>query len=189
MPQGAGRRPIVLDDSDRLSYVRRFARISRELDWLTHASCLMDTHHHAVIETPEPNLGEGMKRLLGGHARYLNVRHDREETVFRPHYWSKRIFDDGWLLRACLYAVLNPVTGGMCRHPRDWPWCSYRRTAYGDPDAYAPGEERLLGLFGGRPLEARNRYANAVDESVEVVLSQRVSDTESLWGVLEELHC
>ena len=148
----------------------------------------MDTHHHAVIETPAANLGQGMRRLLGGHARYLNVRHDRQETVFRPHYWSKRIFDDGWFLRACLYAVLNPVAAGVCRHPRDWPWCSYRRTACGDPDAYAPGEERLLGMFGETPLEARNGYANAVDEAVELVVAQKLVDPESVWGALEDLH-
>ena len=37
------------------------------------ASCLLDTHHHAIVETSEPNLGEGLRRILGGHSRWLNA--------------------------------------------------------------------------------------------------------------------
>jgi hypothetical protein len=141
----------------------------------------MDTHHHVVIETEQPNLAVGMRRLLGGHSRWLNVRHGSSGTVFTPHFWSRRIEDDAWLFRACLYVVLNPVAAGLCAHPREWRWCTYRATAEGDPDRFAPGEERLLGMFGTTPFEARRCYADVVDGAVEnIIAGQRIAP-EELW--------
>src|SRR6188472_2943965 len=83
IPAGNNGGRIVEDDCDRSSYLARFARIRRELGWLCHASCLMDTHHHAVVETPMPNLGLGMRRLLGGHSHWFNLRHGQTGSVFR----------------------------------------------------------------------------------------------------------
>jgi REP-associated tyrosine transposase len=80
IPRGNADLAIVHDDRDRIAFVARFARVGRELGWFTHASCLMDSHHHAVVETPEPNLGRGMRRVLGGHSRWMNVRYGRKEA-------------------------------------------------------------------------------------------------------------
>jgi REP element-mobilizing transposase RayT len=188
IPAGNNRRRIVEDDRDRVAYLARFAGIRRELGWLAHASCLMDTHHHAVVETPLPNLATGMRRLLGGHSRWFNVRHGREGSVFAPHYWSRRITDDAWFFRACLYAVLNPVVAGLCSHPREWRWCSYTSTADGDAEAFAPGEERLLRMFGTTPLQSRIEYAKVVDRTVEGIHAERVGPG-ALWRTLEEVEC
>ena len=185
--QGNGRRPIVEDDRDRRAYVNRFERIARELDWVVIASSLMDTHHHAVLETPEPNLAVGMRRLQGGHARWLNVRHRTEGHVFRQRFWSRRIVDDRWLFRACLYVVLNPVAAGICGHPRDWPWGSYSMTADGDPDSYRRGEKQLLCMFGATPAEARRRYAEVVDEAVERIRSAAIFLRRDLLCAIDDL--
>jgi putative transposase len=188
IPRGNGRERIVHDDRDRHAYVTRFTRVQRELRWLCHASCLLDTHHHAIIETEDANLGIGMRRLMGGHSRWVNVRHGRTGSVFQPHFWSRRIQDDAWFFRACLYAVLNPVAAGACSHPAEWPWCSYRRTAEGDLDAYAPGEERLLSMFGSTPAEARRCYASVVQDAVDGVLGERRLTPTALWRELRELE-
>jgi putative transposase len=184
--QGSRRRRIVEDDRDRTAYLNRFKRVGSELGWIVHASALMDTHHHAVVETPEPNLGDGMRRVQGGHARWLNARHGGEGHVFRQRFWSRRIFDDASLLRACLYVVLNPVAAGLCAHPDAWRWCSYRTAAHGNPDAYRPGEERLLGLFGDTPREARRRYAEAVDQAAAAIRERRLRDGAVVWRALGE---
>jgi REP element-mobilizing transposase RayT len=176
VPQGNARRRIVLDDRDRKAYVNRFEEIAREFGWIVHSSCLMDTHHHAVVETPEPDLGIGMKRLQGGHARWFNARHGSEGHVFRQRFWSRRLFDAGSLLNACLYTVMNPVAAGLCGHPAEWPWCSYSAIAHGDPNGYLPGEERLLGMFGDTPSEARRRYAEVIAQAAEVIRAQRAAN-------------
>jgi REP element-mobilizing transposase RayT len=190
IPKGNGGRRIVEDDDDRFAYTARLNRMTRELGWLVHSSCLMDTHHHVVVETPEPNLGVGMKRLLGGHSRWLNIRHQTSGAVFKPHYWSRVVGDDAWLFRACLYVVLNPVAAGLCAHPREWPWCSYRATAEGDPSAWSPGEERLLRMFGKTPFESRRCYADVIDSAAAAIRSAPCNERE-LWqalGAIESPH-
>ena len=187
IPRGNADRPIVYDDRDRCAFVARFARVGYEFQWLTHASCLMDTHHHAIVETPEANLADGMRRVIGGHSRWLNVRHGRRGSVFTPHFWSRRIGDEGWLFRACIYVVLNPVVAGLCDHPAAWSWCSYRATAEGPLDAYAPGEERLLSMFGRTPAAARLSYAKVIDDAVAGIVAERRSATAA-WDALRELR-
>jgi REP element-mobilizing transposase RayT len=189
VPQGNGRRRIVEDDHDRKVFSYRFERVSRELGWTVYASCLMDTHQHAVLETAEPNLGLGMRRLQGGHARWFNARHGRDGSVFRQHVWSRRIVDEAHLFRACLYVVLNPVAAGLCDHPEDWPWCSYRRTAKGDPSADSPGERRLLELFGDTPGVARRNYAELVGRLAETIRSRRVTAGADLWRSIDIGEC
>ena len=187
IPQGNRRGPIVLDDRDRRSYLVRYMRVRRELGWTEHAGCLMDTHHHTVVETPEPNLARGMQRLLGGHSRWFNARHGREGQLFRHRFWSRRI-DDAWLFRACIYAVVNPVAARVCAHPRDWPWCTYAMTAEGDSDSFAPGEERLLRMFGDSPVEARRCYAEVVDAAVELLHARNLREGKSTWRALAEFE-
>ena len=43
----------------------------------------MDNHMHLLIETPQPNLGEGMQRLHGDFGRGFNRRHARSGHVFQ----------------------------------------------------------------------------------------------------------
>lgn len=158
VPQGNGRRPFVLDDRDRHSYVSRFQRIGHERGWIIHASCLLDTHHHAVLETPAPDLSEGMRRVLGGHASWFNARHGAEGAVFGERFWSARVYDDAHLLRACLYALLNPVAAGVTDHPREWPWSSYSLVV---SDGCSP---RLQEILGGGPAESTACFLALLDE-------------------------
>ncbi len=189
VPQGNGRRRIVEDDRDRTAYLRRFERVCRELEWTAFASCLMDTHHHAVLETSAANLGVGMKRLQGGHARWFNARHGRDGSLFRQHVWSRRVVDEAHLFRACLYVVLNPVAAGLCAHPRDWPWCSYRSTAEGDPETFVEGEHRLLRMFGDSPRSARTNYSALVGKMAEAIRSERIGSGADLWRSIDAGAC
>jgi hypothetical protein len=76
-----------------------------------------------------------------------------------------------------LYAVLNPVAAGRCRHPREWRWSSYQAVVAGR------GTTRLMGLFGDSPAEAVHGYCRAVDDAVALVLEQRAEDGGKLWTI------
>ena len=141
---------------------------------------LMDTHHHAVVETAEPNLGHGMQRALGGYAHSFNARHGREGHLFHGPFWSRRLYGDGHFLTACLYAVLNPVAAGICAHPREWPWCSYREIAAGR------GSERLMGLLGDDASEALATYVDVVDEAACAIRERRAADARELLSLARE---
>jgi REP element-mobilizing transposase RayT len=179
--QGNGRRAIVLDDRDRHSYLSRFLGLAAERRWTIHASSLLDTHHHAIVETPQADLSDGMRRILGGHASWFNARHGLEGSVFGERFWSVRVFDHFHLLRACLYALLNPVAAGLVSHPRLWPWSSYRViTELGC-------SERLREVLGGTPDEADARFLALVDQGVERIHAERASARAETVAIAEEL--
>jgi putative transposase len=120
---------IVADDDDRSALVAALARVSEKYGWRVHAYCLMNTHMHCVVETPEPNLGSGMQRLLGGYAFEFNRRHGRYGHLFAAPYKSSLIDTERYAIEVCAYVVLNPVRAGLVEDPADWKWSSYRATA------------------------------------------------------------
>jgi putative transposase len=127
--QGNGGGRIVMDDRDRDELIARLAAVASEFAWRVHAYCLMDTHLHGIIETPEPTLGAGMQRLVGGYARAFNQRHGRSGHLFGGPYYAVPIESDAHLIQACVYVVLNPVRAGLVVDPADWRWSSHRATA------------------------------------------------------------
>jgi hypothetical protein len=54
------------------------------------------------------------------------------------------------------YVVLNPVRAGLCRHPKQWEFSSYRESL----------TSRILDQFGSDPFSARARYERFVGEGV-----------------------
>jgi putative transposase len=175
--QGNGRTRIVMDDFDGKELRRRLSSIAHDLDWVIHTDALMDTHHHVIVETAEPNLGRGFQRLLGGYAWVFNRRHGREGHLFHGPYWSRRIADDGHLFTACVYAVLNPVAAGLCSHPREWPWSSYHEIAGGN------GSRLLMEMFGSDLEEATLSYIAVVEELAAQIVARRAEDARSLWAL------
>ena len=174
---------IVLDDADRLRFLDELRIVVRECGWQCIAYCVMDTHVHLILLTPEPNLGQGMRLLLGRYAVVYNRRHGRRGHLFSDRFWSRRIDRPHYLLCASVYAVLNSVSAGICSHPADFAWSSYRETA-GEPNESGilqPG--LLLGTFDEDVRLARKQYVELVDDAV-ARLRQRRRD-EAWWRSVE----
>ncbi len=83
--RGDRREPIFVDDQDRERFVLTLAKACAKTLWQVHAWCLMTNHFHAVIETPQPNLGAGMKWLLGAYTQRFNRRHRHWGHLFGGH--------------------------------------------------------------------------------------------------------
>ena len=174
---------IVADDADRLRFLDGLRAVAHECGWIVIAYCLMDTHVHLVVCTPEPNLGEGMKLLLGRYSSQYNRRLGRHGYVFSRPYWSRRIDKPHYLLCAALYAVLNAVAAGICGHPRDYRWCSYVETADANAATGIVAPAMLLRTFDDDPETARGVYRGIVNEAVER-LGRRRSE-EEWWRSVE----
>ena len=69
MNRGDRREDIFQDDEDRKRFLSTLGEACRKTGWQVHGYCLMRNHFHLVIETPRPNLVEGMKWLLGTYTR------------------------------------------------------------------------------------------------------------------------
>jgi REP element-mobilizing transposase RayT len=105
----------------------------------------MTNHVHLLVETPQPNLGDGMQLLHGTYGSWFNNRHTVGGHVFQGRYGAKRIKDEVHLITVARYIDANPVEAGLAATPERWPWCS--RGARPTPRWLADHRRReLLGL-------------------------------------------
>jgi REP element-mobilizing transposase RayT len=80
--------------------------------WKLHAYVIMRNHYHLAIETPQPNLTEGMRWLQSTAAARFNRYRKEHGHVFQGRYKALVIEDTAALCRVVDYIHLNPVRAG-----------------------------------------------------------------------------
>jgi len=159
MSRGDNKQGIFLNDHDRERFFDIYSDIVDRLGWATFAWCLMGNHFHLVVETPDPNLSEGMRLLNGIYTQYFNKNHGRVGHLFQGRFRSIVVEKNRYLLELIRYVVLNPVRSGRIDAPGDWRWSSYRATAGLEecPDWFDPGWilELVSEGVGGRETRRR----------------------------------
>jgi REP element-mobilizing transposase RayT len=76
--RGNSRRPIFLDDHDRNRFLVLLGFVVDRYRWHCYGFCLMTTHYHLLVMTPEPNLARGMQWL---NAAVLELFGDSQEVA------------------------------------------------------------------------------------------------------------
>jgi REP element-mobilizing transposase RayT len=162
--RGTGRQVIVADEFDLVALTGHLARVVEQMEWSCHAYCFMTNHFHLLVETPKPNLGQGMQRLCGRYAQGFNHRYGRYGHLFEGRYRTTIVSREPHLAELARYLVLNPVRAGICGDPAHWRWSSYRATAGLDaaPSFLAVGA--VLSTFAADAELARERYREFVAE-------------------------
>jgi putative transposase len=73
---------------------------------------------------------------------------------------------DAYALGVARYIVLNPVRAGLCTHPGQWRWSSYRATAGLEPAPAFLRVDWLLEQLSPDRDEAHRRYTAFVEEAL-----------------------
>ena len=154
---------IFADDADYAEYMELLRKAVERFRWHLLAYCLMGNHVHLLVETPEPNLPEGMQWLHGKYGRYFNDRHQLYGHLFQGRYKAVRQKSDEQLWQAMRYVALNPVSAGLCERPGDYRWSSYWATLA--PSVEPVALHRLSRFIGARDDEQGvRRYQDLVEE-------------------------
>jgi REP element-mobilizing transposase RayT len=117
---------MFTDDNDRRHCLSLLGESVDRYGWKVWAFCLMDTHWHMVLRTPEKNLSQGMRRLNSCYSLGFNRRHGRSGHSIRHRFMSVPVESDAHLRELTRYLPLNPVRGGLVAIPEAWRWSSYR---------------------------------------------------------------
>jgi len=163
--RGSNRNALFLYDGDRadlLDYtnivVERY-----ELECLSFA--LMTNHCHYLFRTPErPEavLSKALRDLNGTYARRFNRRYGREAHAFQNRFGAALQESHEQLIWTARYIVRNPVEAGLCAHPSESSWTSYRAAVGLDPRPALLSVAGLLSLFGTTPEAALAAYVDFV---------------------------
>jgi putative transposase len=170
-----GRRLFIAND-DRRWFEYRLDDVVRRYDWSCKAHCLLGTHYHLLVTTPEANLAAGMHRLNGMHAQATNDRHEQFGALFRDRYHTQLVEAEAHFLELFRYIALNPVRAGLCKHPAYWRWSSYAAAiGWASPQPFLDLDS-VLPLFGRNQAAARSR----LQAFVEAGLAASVPDTSGV---------
>ncbi|MBN1426686.1 transposase [Candidatus Fermentibacteria bacterium] len=124
--RGVAGTTIFGDDDDRLDFLARLQQLCQRFGVLVHAYCLMDTHYHLELETPEGHLSRSMQWLNETYASAFNRRYRRSGYLFQGRFHSAVIEAESYLSALTRYIHLNPVRAGMVRRPWKYDWSSCR---------------------------------------------------------------
>jgi REP element-mobilizing transposase RayT len=153
MARGDGGKVVFEDDKDWHGWVNFLERACERFCWRVHAWVLMGNPFHVLIETLEPNLVAGMKRLLGVYSQGWNQRRQRHGHVFQGRYKAVVVNgeerDGSYFKIVADYIHLNPVRAGSVggtteRKLRNWRWA-----IDGSPGARAWARKAVCGRLPG----------------------------------------
>ena len=115
--RGNYRTDIFADDRTKAAFLQCLGETCLKTGWRVHAWCVMSTHYHLAITTPQPNLVPGMKWLGGTFALRFNRLRRVQGHLFQGRYKSLVVEPEAGLGPVCHYIHLNPVRAHLCDVP------------------------------------------------------------------------
>jgi REP element-mobilizing transposase RayT len=119
---------IFHNEKDWVKFIQFMERVIDKYNWICHAYCLMGTHYHILLETPDANMVPGMKQLNQFYSQFYNWKYQRAGPVLQGRYKAWLVEKEEKFLDNSRYIVNNPAEAKMVQHPSEWPWSSFRAT-------------------------------------------------------------
>jgi REP element-mobilizing transposase RayT len=173
MSRGSNRQALFRYDGDRVAFIDRMDKVGNRYGVRWIAYCLMGNHYHAIVQPHSERLSDAMRDLHGGFSRLLARVYGSDAHLFKNRFLAEQIDTLEYFATAMRYVHLNPVRAGLCGHPADWPWSSYRATVGLDPQPSFIAPEVFLRIDEQRLGSAQSDYA----AFVEAGIANAVSDT------------
>lgn len=180
--RGNNRDSIFHEEEDYRYYLKRLRQACDRHKCDVHAYVLMTNHVHLLV-TPleEHSLSSAIQMIGRYYVQYFNRSYQRTGTLWEGRYKATLIDSEAYALGCYRYIELNPVRVGMVRHPRDYPWSSYRFNALGEPDMLVVPQAmyRALGRdFGQRRKAYRALFKSRIPEKM---LTEIRDATNKAW--------
>ncbi len=92
--------------------------------YVLQAWVIMPNHVHVLLDS-KAELRVILHWLKGSTARKINLLLGRSGTnLWQDESFDYRVRNDHEFYRIIRYIEYNPVTAGLVRNPKDWPWSS-----------------------------------------------------------------
>jgi REP element-mobilizing transposase RayT len=182
MARGNNKMAIFLDDLDHARFLEMLADVVAKFEIDCWVLCLMTNHHHLVLRTRQPNLSLAMRDLHGNYAQWWNKRHGHIGHVFQGRFKAQIVEASVYLVRLCRYVLLNPVRKGLCAHPEEWRWNSYKMLA-GTASSPCVDVDSLLRRIDEEDIEAvRGRLLDYVDPDADPEIAAFIRSDRRVIG-------
>jgi REP element-mobilizing transposase RayT len=117
---------LFVDKTDYQQFIDLLQETSDLFNVKVAVYCLMPTHYHLLLQTPDANLSRCMRHLNGVYTQKYNVIHSCDGTLFRGRYKSILVDADNYLLQLVRYIHRNPLKAGLVKRLDQYVWSSHR---------------------------------------------------------------
>ena len=117
---------LYVDKADYQQFIDLLQDTAELFNANVAAFCLMPTHYHLMIQTPDANLSRCMRHLNGVYTQKYNVSHGCDGTLFRGRYKSILVDADSYVLQLVRYIHRNPFEAGLVKRLDQYAWSSHK---------------------------------------------------------------
>jgi REP element-mobilizing transposase RayT len=163
MNRSGGGEEVFVRNANIERFLQNLEKAVERFSTVIHAFCLMPTHYHLLLQTPEPNLSATIQWLNVSYAAYYNKNHDRKGHLFQGRFKAILVDGDEYLKELSRYIHLNPVRARMVAKPDEYRWSSYPAYVGKVKPPHWLEVKWLLGCFGEKPKESARSYRSFVE--------------------------
>lgn len=162
--RGNNRNRIFTSPRDYEHFLEILALAKEKFGYSIFHYCLMPNHFHLLIRPNGNTASAFMHSIKNSYSKYFCTKYGFVGHVWQGRYKHKLIETDAYLFAAGNYIEMNPVRGGLVRHPADWRYSSYRHYAYGEIDRLVETDPFYSSL-GHSDGKRRSEYQRLIDKT------------------------
>ena len=162
--RGNNKRMIFEDDDDRVLFYRLLAAAVTRHDVECHQDVQLGNHVHLLLGGEMAAVSAVMWFVSYRYARAFNLRHGRSDHLLGRRFHCSDVPDERAARAVCVYIAMNPVRAGLCRHPAEWEYGSFRASigaTVGRPHLSAGFTDDLFAQRGRGRTRTRPRWPAA----------------------------
>ena len=172
--RGNNRSACFFTDEDYQLYLHHLKEQADKYGCDIHAYVLMTNHVHILL-TPqqEDSASLLMKHLGQRYVQYINRTYQRSGTLWEGRFRSCLTQNEAYVLACYRYIELNPVRAEMVKHPRNYPWSSYRFNAEGKANDILTPHDQYARQAVDEP-DRRKAYRGLFKAHVDVGIDDQI---------------
>jgi putative transposase len=145
------------DDNERAQFLAVVELAVKRRGWSCRSYCVLSTHFHLLIVTPNGDLSAGMQYVNGRYAQWANWNREERSHIFGGRFKAVLVETASHALEVHRYIAMNPVRAGLVRRPEQWPWSSTRAVLGWERPLDFLDVDAALAEFGPNKAVARRR--------------------------------
>jgi REP element-mobilizing transposase RayT len=186
MNRGRTGERIFKQKEDYLAFIDLLKDIGEMWNAGVAAYCLMSSHYHLLIQTPDANLSRCMRHINGVYTQRFNRAHGREGHLFRGRYKSILVDADSYLLELVRYIHRNPLEAGLVDRLDSYAWSSHKGYLSDGKRWSWLHKDFVLKMFSENRAEALKRYKGFVQKETLEEINQILSRRKWPWVIGSE---
>ena len=146
--------------------------------------CLMPTHYHLLLCTPDGNLSRCMRQVNGVYTQRFNRRHEKDGQLFRGRFKSVLVDMDNYLLEVLRYIHNDPVRAEIVENVDDFSWSSHKGYCSRAKKWHWLHKDFPLAMFSKKSSQAKKGYLEFMrqQESDEIEAFYAKKNLPSILG-------